>query len=274
MELSGKQIALRIFAEIRSDCASLPANVLPTLVIITLGKEVAWEAYVQQKLKRGAAAGINTIHNNLSNASQEELIQEVERLNKDSFVHGVIIQRPLPVGFDTQLVANTVLETKDVDGFRTNSPFEVPVFLAVKRLLQETSYLAKLKNQTVTVIGKGESAGKLIINGLRKIGISPQIIDSQTANPQTVLKLSDIIISCVGKTVLHPQDLKPGVILIGVGIHRDNNGKLKGDYNEEEVKDIASYYTPTPGGVGPLNLAYLFKNVIKAAILATKKHSC
>ena len=263
MELSGKKIALRIFEQIKSERESLPSSVLPTLVIITLGNEVSWEAYVRQKLKRGAAAGINTIHKNLSDASQEELIDEIEQLNKDHLVHGIIVQRPLPSDFDTKLISNMVLKTKDVDGFRSDSPFEVPVFLAVKRLLQEVNYLEKLKTQNITVIGKGESAGKLIIQGLGKMGISPQVINSQTINPQSILKTSDVIISCVGKTVIHPQNLKPGVVLIGVGIHSES-GKLKGDYNEEEIKSIASFYTPTPGGVGPLNLAFLFKNVIKA----------
>src|SRR3990167_2291502 len=158
MELSGKKIALLIFEQIKSERESLPSSVLPTLVIITLGNEVSWEAYVRQKLKRGAAAGINTIHKNLSDASQEELIDEIEQLNKDHLVHGIIVQRPLPSDFDTKLISNMVLKTKDVDRFRSDSPFEVPVFLAVKRLLQEVNYLEKLKTQNITVIGKGESA--------------------------------------------------------------------------------------------------------------------
>jgi methylenetetrahydrofolate dehydrogenase (NADP+)/methenyltetrahydrofolate cyclohydrolase len=123
-----------------------------------------------------------------------------------------------------------------------------------------------ITNKSITVIGKGETGGKPIIQKLRALGVNPNIIDSKTHNPQSLKKSADIIISCVGKLqVIQADELKEGVILFSIGMSRGEDGKLHGDYEENEVKDIASYYSPVPGGVGPMNVAMLLKNVIDSA---------
>ncbi len=116
----------------------------------------------------------------------------------------------------------------------------------------------------MAVLGTGETAGGPIINYFREYGIVPAVIDSKTQDKVSLLKEADIIISAVGKTVINPSDIKKGVILIGVGMHT-KEGKLYGDYNEEEIKNIASFYTPVPGGVGPVNVAMLLKNLVESA---------
>jgi methylenetetrahydrofolate dehydrogenase (NADP+)/methenyltetrahydrofolate cyclohydrolase len=121
-----------------------------------------------------------------------------------------------------------------------------------------------LKSKKMAVLGTGETAGQPIINYFRDYGIEPLIIDSKTQNKESLLKGADIIISAVGKKVINPSDIKKGVILIGVGMHT-KDGKLYGDYNEEEIKNIASFYTPVPGGVGPVNVSMLLKNLVESA---------
>jgi methylenetetrahydrofolate dehydrogenase (NADP+)/methenyltetrahydrofolate cyclohydrolase len=115
------------------------------------------------------------------------------------------------------------------------------------------------------VLGKGETAGGPTAKGLRRLGIEPQIIDSKTPNPDEIIRNADIVISCVGKgQVVNSTNIKNGTILIGVGT-RGEDGKIKGDYIKKDVENIVSAYTPTPGGVGPVNLSFLFQNLIEAA---------
>jgi methylenetetrahydrofolate dehydrogenase (NADP+)/methenyltetrahydrofolate cyclohydrolase len=121
-----------------------------------------------------------------------------------------------------------------------------------------------LKSKKITVLGTGETAGQPITNYFRKYGITPIVIDSKTQNKNSLMKDADIIISAVGKTIINSSNIKKGVILIGVGMYTEN-GKLYGDYSGEEIKNIASFYTPSPGGVGPVNVAMLLKNLIESA---------
>jgi len=123
-----------------------------------------------------------------------------------------------------------------------------------------------LKNKKVVVIGKGETGGKTIIQLLQKNGVEPFVVDSKTENREARIKEGDIVISAVGKNgVVTATNLKKGAILVGVGIYSDENGKSRGDYDAAEIADIASYYSPTPGGVGPVNVSMLMENVVEAS---------
>lgn len=263
MRIDGRKIAEQIRNNFKSK------NIVPKIAIITLGPESSWATYVRQKIKVAKELGIDAVLIPLEDASEQTLLEKINHINNDPSFHGMIVQRPLPQGFDRNKVVYAISLNKDIDGFRPDSKFEVPVWLAVKKLIEyslhETGSNKNLNKLSFAVIGKGETAGGPVIRGLSKMGIAPNTIDTKTENPDAILKNADVIISCVGKSnVIRPEQIKKGAIVIGVGIHTEK-GKLCGDYDEKEVEQIASAYTPTPGGVGPVNLAYLFKNLIEAA---------
>jgi methylenetetrahydrofolate dehydrogenase (NADP+)/methenyltetrahydrofolate cyclohydrolase len=183
--------------------------------------------------------------------------------NKDPSVHGLIVQRPLPPHIDIS-INQSVYPKKDVDGFVENSPFEVPIAMAIFTILKHINI--SIKNKNIVIVGRGETAGKPIAAAFAKKQCATSIISSKTLNPVEIMKTADIIISCVGKRgIVAAHAVKPGVVLISVGITRAGDGKLHGDYEEEDIKNIASFYTPTPGGVGPLNIASLMQNLVLAA---------
>jgi methylenetetrahydrofolate dehydrogenase (NADP+)/methenyltetrahydrofolate cyclohydrolase len=276
MKIDGKEISNKIFKKLKPTINKLKEQeIIPHLAIILIDKDPASVAYVNQKEIKGKLIGAKISVENLpSDTSEKKLLTVIKQLNDDNNIHGIIIQRPLPKNINSNNVSIAVDPKKDVDGFHPNSNFQPPIALAVLRILKviypslaspslARSHLAKLK---VVVVGKGETGGKPIIKMLKQMGIEPQVIDSKTPNKEAITKAADIIISAVGKSnVVKPEMLKKGVILIGVGLHKGNDGKLHGDYDEEKIKKIASFYTPTPGGVGPINVAMLLKNLVKAA---------
>jgi methylenetetrahydrofolate dehydrogenase (NADP+)/methenyltetrahydrofolate cyclohydrolase len=155
---------------------------------------------------------------------------------------------------------------KDVDGFVENSPFDVPIAQAIFTILKHIGIT--VNNKKVVIVGRGETAGKPIAQAFAKQQCATSIIHSQTPNPKEIMKSADILISCVGKErVVAATAVKPGAILISVGLWRAEDGRLHGDYEENEIKDIASFYTPTPGGIGPLNIASLMQNLVKACTM-------
>src|SRR3989344_325014 len=263
MKIDGKEIANRIFSQLKKRVEKLKEkNITPHLAIILIDKDPASVAYVNQKEIKGKDIGAKITVKNLStNTTQQKLISTIEQFNNDNNVHGIIVQRPLPTSIDTNTISLAIKPNKDVDGFHPDSKFQSPIALAVLKILKEVASL----NQKIIVVGKGETGGKPIIKMLREMNIEPLVIDTKTPNAEAIIKTADVIISAVGKPdVIKPEMLKRGVILIGVGLHKGNDGKLHGDYDEEKIKNIASFYTPTPGGVGPLNVAMLLENLATA----------
>lgn len=271
MELNGKELAEPIQKKLKEDIENLKQKgIIPKLAIVTLGPEEAWEAYVNQKIKLAKKLGVDIEFANLKKGNEKKLLTLIKKLNNDPTIHGIIVQRPMPASINKSMITNSILPIKDVDGFRDSSPYEVPVWLAVYffisqalQVTNEAKLIKTLSNQSILVIGKGETAGMPSILGFKKLGLNVKVIDSKTKNVSDLIKKADVIISAVGKKVVREKDLKQGVILIGVGIRRDDK-KLRGDYDEDEVKNIAKYYTPTPKGVGPINLSFLFKNLVLA----------
>lgn len=267
MVIDGKQLAQTLLANLKQEVLKLKTP--PTLAVIQVGNDVGSTAYINQKKKKGEEVGIHVIHKHFPETiAQEQLISEIEQLNEDTEITGIIIQRPLPKNLNITQINQRVRPEKDVDGFRPDSPFTPPVALGVLYILKSIELEApNLKNKKIVILGRGETAGYPIAQALTKLGVSFEVLHSQSniENPLTTLqtlKAADIIISCVGKRVIKKEDLKPGVILIGVGISRGFKG-LQGDYDEEEIKDIASFYTPTPGGVGPLTVTFLLLNITR-----------
>lgn len=273
MEIDGKKLQEEMLPSLKERIAKLKkSGVVPTIGIVTLGLEETWKVYVGQKIKLAQKLGINYKLINLSSSNTDEVLKDIRKLNDDKTINGLIVQRPVPIGLDIERIIQSISKYKDIDGFRSDSEFESPVFLAVMHFIRHIANLLKVKkvhnwlsNQSILIIGKGETAGRPVINGFKKIKITTSIIDSKTKDQDSLYKKADIIIFGTGKRIKVPfKLLKKTSILIGIGLHR-NDGILAGDFDEFEAKKHVLYYTPSPGGVGPLNLYYLFDNLIKSA---------
>lgn len=265
MIIDGRKIADDILEELKQRIEKLKEKaIFPTLVIILVGDSPQSISYVKQKKLKGEKIGINVIVKNLdSKISNAQLITIIDGLNKDTSVHGIIIQRPLPSQINSGEIDNAVTASKDVDGFNPNSKFELPLGEAIITLLKNTD--KDFKSKKIAIIGKGPTGGGPVIRTFRKLNIPIKIVDSKTKNPQKITKESDIIISAVGReNAIKTDMIAKNVILISIGLYKGSDEKLHGDYNEEEIEKIASFYTPTPGGVGPVNVAMLLKNLVRA----------
>lgn len=279
MKIGGKEIASQIFEETAKSVGKLKEkDIVPHLAIILVGNDPASETYVRQKKLKGEAIGARvTVLNYESGIRNLELIKTIEQLNNDNNIHGIIIQRPLPQHIDPMLINQSVDPQKDVDAFQSSSPFKMPLAAAVLIILEhiynsinknDQKFIDWLRIKNIIVMGKGQTGGRPTIESLKQLGVEPLIIDSKTQNSEYLIKQADIIICAVGKPrIIQPQMLKHGVILIAVGMFKGTDGKLHGDYEEEGIKDIASFYTPIPGGVGPINVAFLLTNLIQACEL-------
>lgn len=276
MPIDGKIIAGEILQDLTKRVEILKGKgMTPRLYIITLSNDPSSTAYVRQKVLKGEQIGVKiTVAKEDPDITTAGIVEKIEALNKDDSVHGIIVQRPMPKHLDEEKISLAINPKKDVDGFHAGSSFGTPVALAVLEILKQIQKTENkkqkfeewMKTKRIAVLGKGITAGGPIIKALRKMGVEPQIISSRTEYPNEILKKSDIIISAVGKpNIVGDLMIKKGVILIGVGMHKEEDGKFHGDYDEEEVKDIAGIYTPTPGGVGPVNVAMLLKNLVEAA---------
>jgi methylenetetrahydrofolate dehydrogenase (NADP+) / methenyltetrahydrofolate cyclohydrolase len=280
MRLSGKEIAEKLYGELKGRVGKLQKeHVTPHLVVILVGENPASVAYVRQKEKNGVEIGAKvTVLRYDTSVTTKELEEKVKLLNVDPYVHGILIQRPLPEQIDVDKLELLTDPQKDIDGFHPDSPYTLPLPLAVGKILEEvhsslrgakatkqSDFKTWLQSQNIVLLGKGPTGGGPIIEYFKKLNIKPILIDSKTKDPEKLMKQADIIISAVGrKNMVKAEQLKKGVVLISVGINRDENNKLHGDYDEKVVEKIASYYTPTPGGVGPVNVAMLWDNLLTA----------
>jgi methylenetetrahydrofolate dehydrogenase (NADP+) / methenyltetrahydrofolate cyclohydrolase len=284
MILDGKALADTMLTTQASQVATLKQQgITPHLAVILVGDDPGSLSFIKQKQKTADRIGaILTFEHLPATTSAETLASAIAHYNENSSVHGLIVQRPVPIPNSGDIVAS-VSPSKDVDGFVPNSLFEVPVARAVLTLLEhvhhslsaqglaDETFAQWLTQQTISVIGRGETAGKPIATMLQKHGAHPHIIHSQTKTPEAMLRESAIIISCVGKpNAISVSSVTPGAILISVGLWRDEKNKLHGDYDEEKIRTKAGFYTPTPGGVGPVNVASLMQNLIDACILQTQ----
>jgi methylenetetrahydrofolate dehydrogenase (NADP+)/methenyltetrahydrofolate cyclohydrolase len=276
MRIDGRQIAANILGDLKTKVDILKERgITPTMAVILIGDVSSSEAYVRQKeLKAkeiGAEVKIFRFDETVSNPELETLIR---KLDNDKKIHGIILQRPAPKNIKMTSLEKLISPVKEIDGFGNNSLYPVPVVAAVLEVLgeifgnlnEDDSLDEWLKAKTIVVVGKGETAGLPIINYLHGKDIEPVVIDSKTEDKNTTIQKADILISAVGKRgVINSQDLKKGIILIGVGLSADDEGKTKGDYDENEIEQIAAFYTPTPGGIGPANVALLLENLVRAA---------
>ncbi len=279
MKIDGKLIASTIKETLKEQVSSLrKINITPHLAVILIGDDSSSITYVAQKQKAADFIGAKiTVIRKSADFDANKLPVIIQNLNYDPDVHGIIIQRPLPFSYDRNKLDNMVTSTKDVDGFHSNTKYTPPVASAVAKILdwikndiyknnrKKLLLTDWLKIQKILIIGRGETAGNPIANYMKKNKVKIDIAHSQTIDIKKLCLSSDIIISCVGRPHIVRHDMiRKKTILIGVGLHPENN-KLQTDYDQFEIASKVSYYTPVPGGIGPVNVACLMENLIEAS---------
>ncbi|MBR4865653.1 MAG: bifunctional methylenetetrahydrofolate dehydrogenase/methenyltetrahydrofolate cyclohydrolase FolD [Clostridia bacterium] len=273
--LDGKKLAQKLKSEILEKSVVMKsAGNTPALAVILCGDDPASAVYVRNKRKDCEECGFDSLEYKLpADYGEEKLLALVESLNQDPKVHGILVQLPLPRGYDETRIIHAISPAKDVDAFH---PFNVgkimigePGFLpctpaGVMLLLEE--YGIDPAGKECLVIGRSNIVGKpMAMLLLRKNG-TVTIAHSKTMDLASKCREADILIAAVGKAKLIKADMiKPGAVVIDVGMNRDENGKLCGDVDFAECEKVASYITPVPGGVGPMTRAVLMKNTLQAA---------
>jgi len=273
--LDGKSLAAAIRGNVKQSVAALAARgIRPGLAVILAGDDPASRVYVRNKIRACEETGVRSTQFEYPAAVEEkELLERVAALNADPAVHGILIQLPLPEHIDTERVLEAVSPRKDVDGFHPSNlgallagrPRVVPCTPAgVMRLIEHAGI--PLAGRRAVVIGRSAIVGKPLALLLLQKDATVAICHSKSRNIEMETKQADILIAAVGRPKLVGAAMvKPGACVIDVGINRLAGGALAGDVDFNAVKDIAGWITPVPGGVGPMTIAMLLENCLKAA---------
>lgn len=274
--IDGKTLAKKIRMKLKEKCEELiNKHIQPKLAVIMVGDNPASKVYVKNKSKVCNEVGILYEEYLLEeDTTQEELIKLIKKLNEDKSINGILLQSPIPQHLDINEAFKAITYAKDVDGFTPSSVGKLCIgedtFISctpygVMKMFEE--YNIDLTGKNVVILGRSNIVGKPLIQCCLQKHATVTVCHSKTKNLDEHTKQADIIISAIGKPKFVTSDMvKDGVIVIDVGINRDENGKLVGDVDFENVKEKASYITPVPGGVGPMTIAMLMNNVIKATI--------
>lgn len=279
MKVSGKEVADAISKKLQTEVVAL--KVRPTLAIILAGDDPSSRIYVKNKIKRAKDVGIEIKLSEFSNSQFGECLKTIQKLNSDKNIHGIIVQYPVYKNWDFDNLILKIDPKKDVDGFGKKSPFEGATALAVWEMLTAFAYLERfseakefLKEKKIVLLGKGRTAGGPIGKLLEDKGLKVSYVVIDTKNPTPIIKSGDIIISATGaKNIINKNNLKRGSYVISVGVGKEiieGKSKIYGDIKEDEVSKIAKLYCPTIGGIGPLTIVSLLKNVVESAKRSTK----
>lgn len=285
--IDGTTVATQIRADVASEVQKRIAlgKAVPGLATVLVGDDPASHAYVKSKHKACQEAGMASFSFELpATASQEEVEVLVSKLNADPKVHGILVQLPLPSHLDEEKVLRLIQLTKDVDGFhpinigrlaqKGRNPEFVPCTPAGVMVLLE-KYYPKLEGANAIVLGRSNIVGMPVALLLVRANATVTICHSRTKDLPAVVKQGDIVVAAVGRAGMVKKDwVKPGAVVIDVGINRVEDAsrpkgyRLVGDVAFDEVKEVAGAITPVPGGVGPMTIAMLMKNTLRAAELA------
>ena len=272
--IDGKKLAAKIRAELKQKISNLPTA--PKLAIILVGDDDSSLIYVRNKQKAAAEIGLQTQLYHLPKASsQEAVLQLIDNCNNDTATNGIIVQLPLPQHLNTHQIINRISPFKDVDGFHPYNTGllqnnEKPYFIAatplgIMRLIQ--TVCPQLSGKNVVLIGASLIVGRPLATLMLNQECTVTVTHVHTRNIKDMTRKADILVAACGVAKLVKRDwLKPGVILIDVGINREN-GKLCGDIDFTDTCEIASAITPVPGGVGPMTIAMLLQNTVDAYTL-------
>ena len=275
--IDGKAVSAKVRAEVAQEVAALKERgVTPGLAVVIVGDDPASRIYVNNKKKACQATGIHSEEYALpASTTQEELLALVDQLNHKKDIHGILVQSPLPKGLDEGAVVEAIDPQKDVDAFHAYNVGKIMIgdyhFLpctpaGIMELLK--AYEISVEGKRCVVIGRSNIVGKPMTMLLLHQNGTVTICHSRTKDLPEVTRQADILVSAVGKSHFVTADMvKPGAVVIDVGMNRDENGKLCGDVDFDTVEPLASFITPVPGGVGPMTIAMLLKNTVTAAKL-------
>ena len=282
MFIDGRKIADQLLSTLKKERKTIKKRV--GLSVFLVGSAPEQLSFV--KIKSAMAKALKIDFKLIHLTKTPNFIDFANLLKKevlDPNVTGIIIQQPLPAQLSTDSIYDYIPLLKEIEGHKRKTEFIFPLGLAVMTLIkyiyygkrkQDVSFVNMkkdrvlfkniLKSKKIVIVGRGMTGGMPIGKTLGSLNINYISTNSTTVDPESYFKTADLIITATGKKVIEPEMLKPGVVLINTGVRKEN-GKLKGDYEESEIKDIASHYTPTPGGSGPIDVVYLYKNLIDAA---------
>ena len=266
-------MSLQVKDEVKADVLALEARYgrKPCLVVIIVGENPASQVYVRNKVKAAAYTGMESRLEELpASISEEALLSQIAQLNADPLVDGILVQLPLPKHIDEEKVIDAIAREKDVDGFHPGNVAGlwlgkdciVPCTPAgIMRLIDSTGI--ELKGKNAVVVGRSNIVGKPVAKLLLDRHATVTIAHSRTADLGAVCRTADVLVVAVGKAgVVTGSMVKPGAVVIDVGMNRDAEGKLCGDVDFHSAQPVASWITPVPGGVGPMTIAMLMKNTI------------
>lgn len=275
MIIDGKRHSEEILEDLKNKVSSYreKTNKIPGLAVIILGDNPASKIYVKSKIRACEKVGVYSKEIILPDTiSEEELLKEIENLNNDKTINGILVQLPLPKHIDEKKICEAISIRKDVDGFKPESLGKMMLgdedgFVSCTP--QGIMYLIEslnmdLNGKNVVVVGRSNIVGKPVASLLINKGATTTICNSKTRDLEGILKRADIIVIAIGKAkFLKKEMVKDGAVVIDVGINRVE-GKITGDADFENVSKVASHITPVPGGVGPMTIAMLLKNTVKA----------
>lgn len=276
--IDGKRISAEIRAKLKVEVAKLKAErgIVPSLAVIIVGEDPASRVYVNNKKRACDEVGIVSYEFALPfDVSQAELLSLIDELNRRGDVNGILVQMPLPAHIDEKAVIERVSPIKDVDAFHEinvgklmtgNFKFLPCTPAGIMHLLDESSiYIA---GKHCVIIGRSNIVGKPLAMLMLHRDATVTICHSKTLHLDEICRTADILVAAVGRAKFVTADMvAPGAVVIDVGINRGSDGKICGDVDFDNVKDVASYITPVPGGVGPMTICMLMHNAVTAALL-------
>ena len=275
--IDGKAVSLQVKQQVKQECDKLKTKgVIPGLAVIIVGDDPASQVYVRNKEKACEECGFYSVKYALdADTTQSELNALIDKLNKDEKINGILCQLPLPKHLDDKEVINRIDPIKDVDAFHPVNVGAIMIgdynFLpctpaGVMELIHSTG--VDVTGKKAVVIGRSNIVGKPMAMLLLHENATVEITHSKTLDLKSITKEADILVAAIGRAKFVTADMvKNGAIVIDVGMNRDENGKLCGDVDFENVKDKCSFITPVPGGVGPMTISMLMRNTLTAAKL-------
>ena len=274
--IDGNALSRQLRSEVAQRAAALKSRgVTPGLAVVLVGDNPASQVYVRNKVKACEDVGFHSVLEKYdASMTEEQLLARVQALNNDPSIHGILVQLPLPKHIDDHKVIEAISPLKDVDGFHVASAgalmvgevgFKACTPYGCMKMLESIG-MKDLRGKHAVVIGRSNIVGKPMAMMLLAANATVTVCHSGTADLAAMTRQADVVVAAVGKrNVLTADMVKPGAVVIDVGMNRNDEGKLCGDVDFEGVKQVAGYITPVPGGVGPMTITMLLVNTLEAA---------